>query len=270
MVDTKKLEEKAKDIRRHVLQMTAGAGSGHPGGSLSCVEVIVSLYFHRLAHKPDNPDWEDRDRVVMCKGHAAPALYAALAESGYFPVEELKTLREFGSPLQGHPEMRRLKGVEVSTGSLGQGLSVATGVALAGKLDSKSYRIYAILGDGECDEGQVWEAAMAAAHYKLDNLTAIIDRNGLQIDGPTEKVMSLEPLSEKWRAFGWHVIEVEGHNFAQILDAFDEAESVKGRPTAIIGHIIKGKGISFMEWVAEFHGRPPTEEELKKALEELC
>jgi transketolase len=222
-----------------------------------------------MRHDPSRPDWPERDRLILCKGHAAPTLYAALALAGYFPIETLKTLRKFGSILQGHPDKTRLNCIELSTGSLGQGLSVANGIALAAKADNMNYRVYAILGDGECDEGQVWEAAMTAAHYKLDNVTAIIDRNGLQIDGPTEKVMSLEPIADKWRAFGWHVIEIDGHELTEILEALDKVDEIKSQPSVIIAHIIKGKGVSFMEWVSKFHGTPPTEAELKRALDEL-
>ncbi len=264
-----KLEERAKRIRHHVVTMIEKAGSGHPGGSLSCVDIMTVLYFYKMCHNPKNPDWEDRDRFVLCKGHAAPALYATLAEAGYFQVKELKKLRNFQSMLQGHPDKNRTVGIEMSSGSLGQGLSFANGLALAGKLDKKNYRIYALLGDGECDEGQVWEAAMTAAQYKLDNLTAIVDRNGLQIDGPTERIMSLEPFAKKWQAFGWHVIEIDGHNFQEIISALDKSEKIKGQPVVIIAHLIKGKGVSFMEWVADFHGRPPTKEELEYATKEL-
>ncbi len=265
----KDLEEMATRIRQHVITMIGKAGSGHPGGSLSCVDVVTTLYFYKMQHNPEDPNWEDRDRFVLCKGHAAPTLYAVLAESGYFPVEELTRLRTGGSMLQGHPDKNRTPGIEVSSGSLGQGLSVANGMAIAAKLNHKGYRIYALIGDGECDEGQIWEAAMAASHYKLDNITAIIDRNGLQIDGPTEKIMSLEPLADKWRAFGWEVMEIDGHHIDEIISALDRAEKIKGRPTVIIAHIIKGKGISFMEWKAEFHGKAPNKEELEHALIEL-
>lgn len=263
------LMEKAYRIRKHVLEMTTEAGSGHPGGSLSCVDVITALYFHVMRHDPKRPQWPDRDRFVLSKGHAAPALYAALAECGYFPIEELKTLRKFGSILQGHPDRNRVPGVEISSGSLGNGLAIANGMALAGKLDGRSYRVYVLLGDGECQEGLIWEAAMFAAHYKIDNLTAIIDRNGLQIDGPTEKVMSIEPLADKWRSFGWHVIEVDGHDMAAIIDACEEAKRVKGKPTLIIAHLVKGRGVSFMEWVASFHGKTLSPKDLEKALAEL-
>lgn len=254
MVAVKELEDKAKKIRRHVLNMIHEAGSGHPGGSLSCVDVLTALYFHVMYHNPLEPGSLDRDRFILSKGHAAPALYAILAEAGYFSVDELLSLRKRGSMLQGHPDSK-VPGIEVSSGSLGQGLSIASGIAMAGKLDKEVYRVYTLLGDGECDEGQVWEAAMLASHYKLDKLTAIVDRNGLQIDGPTEKIMCLEPIAGKWKAFGWHVIEIDGNKIEEIISALDEAKSIRGRPTAVIAHTFKGKGISFMEWIGAFHGR---------------
>ena len=268
MMDIKELEAKARKIRNHVLNMIYEAGSGHPGGSLSCVDILTVLYFHTLRHRPLELECADRDRFFLSKGHAAPALYAVLAEAGYFPIEELQSLRKIGSMLQGHPSSKVL-GVEVSSGSLGQGLSIACGVALAGKRDRKGNRVYTLLGDGECNEGQVWEAAMLAAHYKLDNLTAIVDRNGLQIDGPTEKILRLESLSGKLEAFGWHVIEIDGNKIEEIIAALDEAKSIRGRPTAIIAHTFKGKGVSFMEWINAFHGRALSIEEMEKALEEL-
>jgi transketolase len=245
------------------------AGSGHPGGSLSCVEILTVLYGQILRHDPKNPDWEDRDRFILSKGHAAPALYAILAEWGYIPEQELAQLRKTKSLLQGHPDMT-IPGVEVSTGSLGQGLSIASGIALSAKIDGRSFRTFVLLGDGECDEGQVWEAAMLASHYKLDNLVAVIDRNGLQIDGLTEKIMRLEPLSKKWAAFGWRVIEVEGHDVKEIHAAFKSAETGKGQPIVIIAHTFKGKGVSFMEWIGSFHGKSLTEQELDQALKELA
>ena len=265
----KKLLDKSYRIRKHVIEMTTQAGSGHPGGSLSCVDVLVALYFHVMRHDPKNPNWPDRDRFVLSKGHAAPTLYAALAEAGYIPIEELKNLRKLGSRLQGHPDRNRVPGVENSSGSLGNGLAIANGMALAAKIDGMPYRVYALLGDGECQEGLVWEAAMFAAHYKIDNLTAIVDRNGLQIDGPTEQVMSVEPLAGKWRSFGWNVIEVDGHDIQAIIEACDEAKRVRGRPTVIIAHLIKGRGVSFMEWVTSFHGKTLTKEQCERALQEL-
>ncbi len=263
------MEAIAKRLRRHIISMTGKAGSGHPGGSLSAVEIVATLYFKVLRHKPSDPRWSDRDRFILSKGHAAPLLYATLAECGYFPVGELLTLRQPDSRLQGHTDCTVCPGVEMSAGALGQGLSFAIGVALAGRLNSQNYRVYVLLGDGECDEGQVWEAAMAAAHFKVDNLVAIVDNNGQQIDGWNRDVMNLDPFNKKWEAFGWHVIEVEGHDFAQLIDAFDKAKLVKGQPTAIIAHTVKGKGVSFMENNPDFHGKAPNAEEVEIALQEL-
>jgi len=263
------LERKAKTIRKDVLMMIHEAGSGHPGGSLSYADIVTALFFKIMKHRPSDPDWEGRDRFVLSKGHAAPVYYAALAESGYFPVEELMTLRKLGSRLQGHPSRSKTPGVEMSTGSLGQGLSVANGMAMAAKLDGKDHRIYCLCGDGEMESGQIWEAAMLAPHYKLDNVTAFVDKNGLQIDGPTEKVMCSEPLTEKWRAFGWNVIEINGHNMREILTACERAKQVKGKPTMIIATTVKGKGVSFMEGSLKFHGKAPDEEELRIGLDEL-
>jgi transketolase len=263
------LVQMARRLRRHVVTMIAQAGSGHPGGSLSAADIITALYFKELRYDPTNPQWPERDRFILSKGHAAPILYAALAESGYFPVTELSTLRQLGSCLQGHTDRTMTPGVEMSSGSLGQGLSFAIGTALAGRLDKRSYRVYALLGDGECDEGQVWEAAMAAAHFKLDNLLAIVDHNGLQLDGSNREIMNLEPLADKWRSFGWHAIEINGHDFPAILGAFQKARQIKGQPTVIIALTVKGKGVSFMENKVEFHGRAPTAEEMAKALKEL-
>ncbi len=263
------LREKAKNFRREILIMTTLAGSGHPGGSLSAIDVITALYFHQMRVNPKNPKWEDRDRFVLSKGHSCPALYVVLAEMGFFPKEALSTLRKWGSILQGHPDMNLTPGVEMSTGSLGQGLSVSCGMALAGILDKRSYRVYCLLGDGEIDEGSVWEAAMAASHYKLGNLLAVLDRNEMQIDGTTECIMRLEPLSDKWKAFGWHTLVIDGNDIRQILDALDFAESVKGKPTIIIANTVKGKGVSFMENRLEYHGRSLTKEELVRALKDL-
>jgi len=259
----------AKKLRRHIITMTGKAGSGHPGGSLSSVEIVTTLYWKVLQHRPSDPQWADRDRFILSKGHAAPLLYAVLAECGYFPVAELATLRQLDSRLQGHADRTATPGVEMSSGSLGQGLSFATGAALAGRLDSQSHRVYTLLGDGECDEGQVWEGAMAAAHFKLDSLVAIVDNNGLQIDGWNCDVMNLEPLNKKWEAFGWHVIEVDGHDFVQLLSAFEQAKLVKGQPTVIIAHTVKGKGVSFMENNPNFHGNAPNAAEVEIALKEL-
>ena len=259
----------ANKIRKDIVRMIAKAKSGHPGGSLSAVDVVTALYFNVMRHKPENPKWEDRDRFILSKGHAAPLLYAVLAESGYFEVKELLTLRKLGSRLQGHPDMKRLPGVEISTGSLGHGLSVGNGMAIAGKLNKKGYRVYVLLGDGECQEGQVWEAAMTASHYKLDNVTAILDYNGLQIDGPVKDVMNINPISNKWRAFGWYVIEINGHDFKEIFDSFERVKKLKGKPGIIIAHTTKGKGVSFMENVVDFHGKAPTKEQMVQALKEL-
>ena len=267
--EIRRLEDIARRIRIDVLRMTTRAGSGHPGGCLSCADIITALYFKVLRHDPKNPSWEDRDRFILSKGHSAPALYAALAEAGYFDKSLLMTLRRPDSILQGHTDMTKTPGVEMSAGSLGQGLSFGVGMAIAAKLKKKDYRIYVLLGDGECDEGQVWEAAMASSHFALDNITAIIDRNRQQIDGWTEEVMSLEPLGKRWEAFGWRVMEIDGHNFVDIVGALEEAKREKGRPTVIIAHTIKGKGVSFMENNLEFHGRALKEDELERALREL-
>ncbi|MDH4067525.1 MAG: transketolase [Dehalococcoidia bacterium] len=268
-LSTAELKEMAKKLRRHVISMIAAAGSGHPGGSLSAADIITALYFKILRHDPDNPQWSERDRFILSKGHAAPILYAALAEAGYFPVAELETLRKMDSRLQGHTDRNLTPGVEMSAGSLGIGLSYAIGVALAARLDSKTYRTYALLSDGECEEGQTWEAALAAAHFNLDNLTAIVDCNDMQLSGWVRQIMNLEPLVRKWQAFGWHVINVDGHDFDQILAAFPEAEKMKGKPTVITARTIKGKGVSFMENNVGFHGKAPTQEEAEKALKEL-
>ncbi|RLF43597.1 MAG: transketolase [Thermoplasmata archaeon] len=264
----KELQRKALLIRKYVIDSVYRAGSGHPGGSLSIADILSCLYFHEMRHDPKNPKWADRDRLVLSKGHAAPALYAALAMSGYFPVEELKNLRKTGHFLQGHPCMLKVPGVDMSTGSLGQGLSVGIGMAIAGKLDEKDYRVFVILGDGEMDEGQVWEAAASASHHSLDNLIAILDRNGLQIDGHTEEILNLEPMQWRWRAFGWDVIEIDGHNIEEILDALHEADK-NDKPTLIMAYTIKGKGVSFMEGSLSFHGKPPSDEQYLKAMSEL-
>ena len=263
-----KLYAIAKELRRDIVKMTFTAGSGHPGGSLSEIDILTALYFKVLKHDPKNPSWPDRDRFILSKGHACPGLYAILAKRGYFPQEELWTFRKLNSRLQGHAHTIT-PGVEMNSGSLGQGLSFAIGTALAADLDKKSYRVYVVLGDGECDEGQVWEAAMAASHYKLENITAFVDRNRIQNDRFTSEVMELEPLAEKWRAFGWNVLEIAGHDMAQILDALGEAQRTQGRPTMIIAHTIKGKGVSFMEDNPDFHGRAPNQEEYEQAMKEL-
>ncbi|MGE5472786.1 MAG: transketolase [Ignavibacteriales bacterium] len=268
-IDVKKLEMLSTKIRIGILDAVFFAQSGHPGGSLSCADILTALYFHAMKVEPANPSWADRDRFVLSKGHCSPALYSTLAERGFFPKEELKNFRHIDSFLQGHPDMKKVPGVDMSTGSLGQGLSASVGMALAGKLDKKDYRVYTLLGDGEIEEGQVWEAAMSASHYKLDNITAFLDYNGLQIDGPITKVMSPDPVDEKFHSFGWNVIKVDGHNFEQIIPAINEAKNIKGKPTIIICKTIKGKCISFMECVAGWHGKAPNEEQYKQAIAEL-
>lgn len=256
-----------KDLRKTVLRMVAEAGSGHLGASLSAIDILAILYFMKMKHDPSNPEWPERDRFILSKGHASPALYAVLAEAGYFPMEALTSLREMGSMLQGHPDLR-IPGVDASTGSLGQGLSIAVGMALAAKMDDSKHRIYALLGDGELDEGQVWEAALTAAHHGLDNLTAIVDRNGYQLTGKTEDVMSLSPLEAKWRAFGWEAVVAEGNDPASMLDALDMCDLTLGRPSVIIARTTKGKGVSFMEG-NRFSRRTPNAKELGRALSEL-
>jgi transketolase len=263
------LQNQAKILRQDIIRMIAKAESGHPGGSLSAIDIITALYFKVLRHRPSEADWPDRDRFILSKGHAAPALYAALSRTGYFPVEQLSSLRKFGSPLQGHPEKGKLPGVEASTGSLGQGISIGAGIALSGRLDCKDYRTYVLMGDGESNEGQVWEAALFAAHYKIDSLVVILDRNRQQLDDWTEKILDTQSLAEKWRAFQWHVIEIDGHDFGQILKAFDEAGNIKGKPTLILAQTTKGKGVSFMENNLEFHGMAPNAEQTQKALLEI-
>jgi transketolase len=274
--------------------MTAAAGSGHPGGSLSCVDILVALYGRVLRHDPANPAWPDRDRFILSKGHAAPALYAVLAECGYLPVEELTTLRQLGSRLQGHTVAGTPPGVEMTAGSLGMGLSFSLGQALAARLDGKGYRVYCLLGDGDCNEGSTWEAAIGCAHHQVDNLTAIVDYNHIQNDGfsdysrypntsqprrvggwvgeegHTVNIMSLQPLAEKWRAFGWEVLEADGHDIAALIDALEKAQAVKGKPAVIIAQTVKGKGVSFMENNPAFHGKAPSPEEAEKALAELA
>ena len=266
--DIGKLKEQAKQLRRDILTMLSRAGSGHTGSSLSCVELILSLYSYKLKYNAKDPYWEGRDRFILSKGHGCPTLYAVLAHFGFFPKDELKTLRQIGTLLQGHPQLG-LPGLDASTGSLGQGLSVANGMAFSARLDKKDTRVYCILGDGEINEGQVWEAAMTAAHYRLDNLCAIIDYNKLQMDGFLRDVKDMFLLEKKWEAFGWNVIEIDGHDFTQIMDSLDKAENVKGKPTLIIAHTIKGKGVSFIENKAEWHGIAPKPDELECALREL-
>ena len=272
MEENKKLQlsDIARKIRIGVVESTNAAKSGHPGGSLSIADVLAWLYFGgEMNIDPKNPKWENRDRLVLSKGHAAPALYSALALRGFFPYEELLTLRKAGSHLQGHPNMNKTSGVDMSTGSLGQGISAACGMALAAKLNNKDYRTYAIVGDGESQEGEVWEAAMFAAHYKLDNLCALIDLNGLQIDGKVASVMNIESMSDKFAAFGWKVFECDAHDFDSIEKAFNGARETKGMPSVILSHSVKGKGVSFMENSAGWHGKAPNPEEFKKAMEEL-
>ncbi len=261
------LEEKARKLRVAIVKTLHKSQSGHTGGSLSSIDLITALYFHKMRHNPADPHWEGRDRFVLCKGHAAPAQYVALAEAGYFPSEDLMMLRRLGSHLQGHPDSKSTPGVEVCTGSLGQGLSMANGMALGLKLDGKERRVYALLGDGELQEGQVWEAAMAAAHYRLDNLCALVDVNALQIDGEVAKVMNVAPVADKFRAFGWHPLEIDGHDMGAIISALDTAETIKGRPTVVVARTVKGKGVSFFENKASYHGVAPSDEELPRALE---
>ncbi|MFH1287092.1 MAG: transketolase [bacterium] len=266
----KKLKITACNVRKNIIQMLTESKSGHTGGSLSAVDILTILYFYKMRYKSDEPNWPERDRFVLSKGHAAPALYAVLAEAGYFPKEELMTLRKLGSRLQGHPDRRKLPGVEASTGSLGQGISIACGIALCGKhIDKKNYRVYAMLGDGENQEGEVWEAAMSAAHYKLDNLCAVLDYNGLQIDGLVKDVMNIDPIVDKWRAFGWNAVEADGHDIKELIKVLDDAEKIKGKPSIIIAKTIKGKGVSFMEGKVKYHGMAPTYEECEKGLCEL-
>lgn len=265
----KDLRDRARRMRIDILKMLHGSGSGHTGGSLSATDIMASLYFHKLKYDPKRPDWPERDYFILSKGHAAPLLYTTLAHAGFIETAELCTLRKIGSRLQGHPDSKYLPGVEISTGSLGQGLSVACGIALARRMDKAPNRVYALLGDGELQEGQIWEAAMTAAHYKLDNLCALIDNNGLQIDGPVAKVMGVEPIADKWRAFGWDVQDIDGHDMAQLVAALDWAGSVPGRPSAIVCRTVKGKGSKCFEGKVEFHGTTPSREELDLALKEL-
>lgn len=267
--DVIRLEEKAKVIRKYIINMIYQAKSGHSGGVLSCTDILTVIYFFKMKHNPQDPKWENRDRFILSKGHATPALYAILAECGYFPTEELNTLRKFGSRLQGHPDIN-LPGIEVSSGSLGQGLSIASGIALSAKLDKNDFKIYVLLGDGECDEGQIWEAAMFASHYNLDNITAIIDRNGFQIDGKTEDIMSLESLEDKFKAFNWNVYKCNGNDIRDLISVFNNVQNRSNRkPTVIIANTIKGKGISFMENDNSFHGRVPSKTEYEIAIKEL-
>lgn len=269
ITEIKELEEKSKQIKKGIIEAVYSNKSGHPGGSLSISDIMTVLYFNEMNIKPENPNWEDRDRLVLSKGHCSPALYSCLANRGYFDVEELKTFRNINSRLQGHPDKNKVPGVDMTTGSLGQGLSAANGMAIAGKMDKKNYRVYCILGDGEIEEGQVWEAAMAANKYKLDNLCVIVDNNNLQIDGTIEEVMNSYPIDEKFKSFGFEIIKINGHDIDEILKAFEVARNIKGKPTCIIAKTIKGKGISYMENQVGWHGKSPNEEQYKMALEEL-
>ncbi len=263
-----RLEGICKEVRWDVVRMIGLAQSGHPGGSLSCVEALVSIYFYKMNHRPDDPGWEGRDRFVLSKGHAAPTLYAVLARCGYFPREELWTLRQLGSMLQGHPDSKRTPGVEISTGSLGQGLAAANGMALGLRLDGGERHVYCVIGDGESQEGQIWESAMLASHYCLDNLTVVLDFNGLQIDGACGEVMSLGDVAAKWRAFGWEVQDIDGHDVLEVCRALDRAGEASG-PAVIIARTVKGKGVSFMENVVDFHGKAPSPEQMEQALKEI-
>lgn len=267
---TSELKLIANTIRKDIIDMLKTAGSGHSAGPLGMTDVFTALYFEVLNHQPDNPDWEERDVVVLSNGHIAPVRYATMARAGYFSLGELKTLRKLGSNLQGHPERTRLPGMETTSGPLGSGLSQASGMALAMRMDQEQHRwVYCLMGDGELNEGNVWEAAMLAAKYKLHNLTAIIDRNNIQIDGPTDEVMPLEDLAEKWQAFGWHVIEVDGHNIEAVFNACHEAKAVVNKPVVIIAHTIPGKGVDFMEYDYQWHGAPPDAQQAKEALKQL-
>ncbi len=269
VAEIENLKSTARKLRRDIIEMVYRAGSGHPGGALSVLDILVVLYYKVMCIDPASPQDRERDRLVLSKGHACPALYAVLADLGFFPSDWLWELRKTGCPLQGHPDMRKTPGVEMSTGSLGQGLSAANGMALAARLDNSGRRIFAILGDGEIQEGQIWEAALSASHFRLDNLTAVLDYNGLQIDGWLRDVKSLEPVAEKWKAFGWNVLEVDGHDYTSLLEAIKKALEHRGAPSMIIAHTVKGKGISFMENQPDWHGKAPGEEEYRQALAEL-
>ena len=272
-VDIQRLKKITQEIRVEIIRMLTEAGSGHPGGSLSAAEILTTLYFHKMRHRPEEPFWPERDRFILSKGHCCSVYYATLAKAGYIPKEELLTFRKLGSRLQGHPYPgppdRRLPGVEAATGSLGQGLSIAIGMALAGRLAKKEYRVYVMLGDGECQAGQVWEAVMLAPKYQLDHLSAIVDYNKIQNDDFVERTLSLEPFRAKWEAFGWHVIQIDGHEIPQVVKALEEAEAVKGKPTVIIADTVKGKGVSFMENNPDWHGKAPNREEAERAIQEI-
>jgi transketolase len=264
-----RLSEVARDLRITDIRMITEAGSGHPGGTLSAAEMVAGLFFHKLRLRPEEPDWPDRDRFILSKGHCIPIVYAAMAKLGFFPEQELKTLRKLGSPLQGHPDRTRLPGIEASTGSLGQGLSIAVGMALAGKIDGASWRVYCMLGDGEIQAGQVWEAAMFAPRRGLDNLCAILDQNQVQQTGKVAERLDIEPAVAKLRSFNWHVREIDGHDMGEVLEALDEAEVVHDRPTFIVSHTVKGKGVSWMELDPAWHGKAPKPEEAERAIEEI-
>jgi len=269
ITDIEELEQIARNVRLNIIEQIYSANSGHPGGALSCADILTVLYFNEMNIKEEQANWEDRDRFVLSKGHASAAYYAVLAEKGFISKEELKGFRNINSTLQGHPDMNKIPGVDMSTGSLGQGLSASNGMAIMGKLNKKDYRVYCILGDGEIEEGQVWEAAMTSAHYKLDNLCVIVDNNNLQIDGKINEVMSPYPIDKKFESFGFNVINIDGHNIQMIIDALNTAKQTKEKPTAIIAKTIKGKGISYMENQAGWHGKAPNEEQYNQAIEEL-
>lgn len=268
-LEVQELEKKARKVRENIIDEVYCAKSGHPGGSLSVADILTVLYFREMNINPENPNWEDRDRFVLSKGHCSPALYSCLANRGFFPVEDLKTFRNINSYLQGHPDKNKVPGVDMTTGSLGQGLSAANGMAIAGKMEKKDYRVYCVLGDGEIEEGQIWEAAMASNKYKLDNLCVIVDNNNLQIDGTIEEVMSSYPIDEKFKSFGFQVINIDGHDIEEIIKAFEVARNVKGQPTCIIAKTIKGKGVEFMENQAGWHGKAPNDEQYEQAVKEL-
>lgn len=268
-MNIEELTKKAVEIRKGIIEAVYHAQSGHPGGSLSVADILTVLYFHEMRIKPEESDWEDRDRLILSKGHCSPALYSCLANKGYFPIEDLKTVRKIDSYLQGHPDRNKIPGVDMTTGSLGQGLSAANGMAIAGKMNQKDYRVYCILGDGEIEEGQIWEAAMTSSKYKLDNLCVIVDNNNLQIDGTIEEVMSSYPIDEKFRSFGFEIIKIDGHDIEEIIKAFEVARNIKEKPTCIIAKTIKGKGISYMENQVGWHGKAPNEEQYKEAIKEL-
>ena len=264
-----RLQEIARRIRCHVVRTISNAGAGHPGGSLSEADILAALYFHVMKIDPQRPDWEDRDRFILSKGHGAAGLYGALVERGFFSAELLNTFGQIDSQLQVHPDMHMVPGVEISTGALGQGISVALGIALAARLDQRDIHVFCLVGDGESQEGQVWEAAEAAAHYGVDNLTVILDYNGVQLMGPLSETMSMDPMADKWRSFNWKVIEIDGHSMREVIAALETARDVKGKPTIVIAHTVKGKGVSYMEGQAAWHGKPPNAEQLEQAIAEL-